>query len=506
MRLKQLAERKMVIQFHTAALRSHNKFLKATAAWRVALLTSMLVAFAAAPLASAQSTLVIRDGTLFDAIKGVLLPHRTIIIESGRIQDIASAEQPTKIPSAARIIDARGKYILPGLIDAHVHLVHVLDFAHITGEEILPLFLANGVTALRDAGDNIVAESLIARYAESHPRSCPRVFLCSPLIDGDPPYHGDNGVSWSVTDPAQVSLFVHDMADWGATTLKIYVGIRRPIGQAVIKEGHHFNLSVTAHLGNYLAQDAVADGIDCLEHIWSVFNYILPPGAPQMPSSDEEHRLRPSEMEVLQLRIQEARANVDLSNPKARALIASLVDHKVLVDPTLVVYQNMLLLPDVPEVYGNPDNAFVPTRLRVFWPTYTPKVQRQARDLRRKEFRKYQDLTTLLYRAGVKLLAGTDTPEPYVPPGFSLHQELELLVGSGLTPTAALQAATINNAQALRKSEELGSIDRGKWADVLILNSNPLEDIHRTRDIYMVMRGGLVVSRPRALLKDVPSR
>ena len=473
---------------------------------KVAFLGLMAIAFALPLVGGAPSTLVVQDGVLFDAVKGVMLPHRTILIAAGHIQSVGSLEQPIKTPTGAQVIDARGKFIIPGLIDAHVHLVHVLDFAHLTGDEILPLFLANGVTALRDVGDNVVAEKLIARYAQAHPESCPRVFLCSPLIDGEPPYHRDNGVSWAVTDPAEVPPFVKDMAAWGVTTLKIYVGIKRPVGRVVIEEGHRHNLVVTAHLGAYSAQDAVEDGIDCLEHIWSVFNYILPTQAPEVPSPEEGQKMQPSELEARELRRLEARANVDLGNPKAQALTASLVEHKVMVDPTLVVYQNMLLLPDLPEVYNNPDNALVPERLRKFWPTYTPRVRPQTRELRSKEFRKYQDLTGLLNQAGVTLLAGTDTPEPYVPPGFSLHQELELLVNSGLTPAATLQAATINNARALKKGDELGSIDEGKWADMVILNANPLEDIRNARNIYMVIRGGVVVSKPKTLLQSVPKQ
>jgi len=477
---------------------------KTTVVRKSAISTLVVIAISSPLPAGVSSTLVIQGGTLFDSAKGVLLPHRTILIRAGSIQTIGSPEQPLKIPVGARVIDARGKFTIPGLIDAHVHLVHVLDFAHVTGDEILPLFLANGVTTVRDAGDNVVAEELIGRYAEAHPGLCPRVFRCSPFIDGEPPFHRDNGVSWGVTDPAQVPAFVKDMAAWRVTTVKLYVGINRPLGRLVIEEAHRSNLVVTAHLGNYSAQDAVEDGIDCLEHIWSVFNYIFPPDAPQVPSLEEQHKMQPADLEAEELRVLKSRANVDLANPKARGLIASLVQHKVLVDPTLVVYQNMLLLPDLPEVYDNPYNALVPERLRRFWPTYTPSVRPQTREFRSKEFRKYQDLTGLLNQAGVALLAGTDAPEPYVPPGFSLHQELELLVNSGLTPAAALQAATINNARALRKGDELGSIDKGKRADLVILDANPLEDIRNTRKIYMVIRGGLVVSKPKTLLQAVP--
>ena len=482
------------------------RFFKTTAIRKAAFAGLMAIASALPLLGGDPFELVVQDGVLFDAVEGVMLPHRTILIAAGHIRGVGSLEQPIKIPAGARVIDARGKFIIPGLIDAHVHLVHVLDFAHITGDEILPLFLANGVTTLRDVGDNVVAERLIARYAEAHPESCPWFFLCSPLIDGEPPYHRDNGVSWAITDPAQVPALVKDMAAWGVTTLKIYVGITRPVGRVIIEEGHRSGLVVTAHLGSYSAQDAVEDGIDCLEHIWSVFNYILPPDAPQEPGSEERSKMPPSELEARRLRILESRANVDLGNPKARSLIASLVEHKVMVDPTLVVHHNMLLLPDLPDVYANPDNAFVPERLRAFWPTYTPQVSPQTRELRSKEFRKYQELTGLLNQAGVTLLAGTDTPEPYVPPGFSLHQELELLVNSGRTPTATLQAATINNARALNKGDELGSIDEGKRADLVILDANPLEDIRNTRKIYMVIREEVVVSKPQTLLRAVPKQ
>src|SRR5204862_6634888 len=116
-----------------------------------------------------------------------------------------------------------------------------------------------------------------------------------------------------------------------------------------------------------------------------------------------------------------------------------------------------------------------------------------------------QELTGLLYRAGVPLLAGTDAPEPYCPPGFSLHQELELLVESGLPPVAALQAATINNARALKQGEQLGSIEPGKLADLLILDADPTADSRNTRKIAHVLRGGIVCDPP-TLLKAVPAR
>jgi hypothetical protein len=241
---------------------------------------------------------------------------------------------------------------------------------------------------------------------------------------------------------------------------------------------------VAAHLGRYSAQHAVADGIDDLEHIWSVFNYVIPGEIAGQPG----HRGR-----------------VDFSNPICTALIAEMAKRKTYVDPTLSVFRNMILLPDVPEVRDSPDNMLVPERLRAFWPIYLARTgcpQGGPLEDRRREFAKFQELTGLLYRSGVPLLAGTDSPEPQVTPGFSMHTELELLVESGLPPAAALQVATMNNATALREEKRLGSISAGKLADMILLTKNPLDDIRHTRSIDVVIRGGKVC-RPDQLLKVV---
>jgi imidazolonepropionase-like amidohydrolase len=434
-------------------------------------------------LSCAESALAIIDCTVFDPESEKLLPRRTIVIRGQHIVSVNGPDQPSEIPPDAVRIDGRGKFALPGLIDAHVHLVHVSDFARVTGDELLPLFLAAGVTSVRSTGDEIVAATLVARFAQRHPESSPRVFTCSPLLDADPPIHRD--VGRAVTDPAQVPALLDDLQRWNVSTLKIYAGTRREVGRAIIEEGHRRGLLVTAHLGAYPAQQAVADGVDCLEHIWSVFNYVIPADVAKEPG----HRGR-----------------LDFNTPLCEALVADLVRQETFVDPTLAVFRNMILLPDVPEVRDHPDNALVPKRLRDFWPIYLAKTgcpQGGALEDRRREFAKYQELTGKLYRAGVPILVGTDAPEPQVTPGFSLHQELEMLVESGLPPAAALRAATLHNAKVLRQEKHLGSLAPGKWADILLLTANPVDDIRNTRLIELVIRGGLV-TRPDDVLKLVP--
>lgn len=400
-----------------------------------------------------------------------------------RIVAVASPEEKIDVPPDAARVDGRGRFAVAGLIDAHVHLVHVLNYAHVTGDEVLPLYLAAGVTSVRSAGDEIVAATMVARFAAAHPESSPRVFTCSPLLDGDPAIHRDAGRA--ITDPAQAPAILDELQPWNVTTIKIYAGTGREVGRAIIEEAHRRGLSVTAHLGAYSAQDAVADGIDGLEHIWSVFNYVIPPELAGQPG----HRGR-----------------LDLDNPLCESLVAELARRKTYVDPTLAVFRNMILLPDVPEVRDHVDNQLTPRRLKEFWPLYLQRSgcpQGGPLEDRRREFAKYQQLTGKLYRAGVPLLVGTDSPEPQVTPGFSLHQELEMLVESGLPPAAALRAATLGNAAAMQQQDDLGSIAAGKFADILLLAANPLDDIRNTRRIELVIRGGRIC-QPAKLLALVP--
>ena len=185
----------------------------------VLLLVSMPAGAADAP------ALVIQGGSLFDPASGTMKPLQAIVIEGEKIKAVGTPERPASIPKGAQVIDARDKFICPGLIDAHVHLVHRLNFAHVTGDEVLPLFLANGVTAVRDTGDEVVAQTGVAHFAEARPERCPRVLTASHLIDADPPIHRDIGLA--VTDPAKVPAPIEDMAARKVTTLKIYAGTGR---------------------------------------------------------------------------------------------------------------------------------------------------------------------------------------------------------------------------------------------------------------------------------------
>ncbi|MHB1001655.1 MAG: amidohydrolase family protein [Armatimonadota bacterium] len=411
---------------------------------------------------SQPAPLVIRGGNVFDSNKGIMRWNKTIIIRNGRIESISSSMKLPQDLQGVKIIDARGKFIIPGLIDAHVHVVHHSaqpQSHHVTADEVLPLFLANGVTSIRTAGDPIVAQTLVAHYASAHPEICPTIFLCSPLIDADPPFHP--AVAARINDPAQVPAFVDDMVAWGVTTLKLYVSVNHEVFYKVIEEGHKHGLTVTAHLGGIPAQAAILDGIDCLEHIWGASYYAF---------------------DV------ESQKTMNLDNPVCKDLIESMAKNKVKLVPTLVEFE-ALLLQDQPNVYNNPALKHMPERAVQVWNKRA--IDPATLEQRRKEFNMYKELTGMLYRGGVKLLAGTDTYEPFVVPGYSLHRELELLVESGLPPSAALQAATINVAEVLHQTDNIGSVEVGKRADLVMLDANPLADIKNIRRINRVVHGGL---------------
>jgi hypothetical protein len=438
-----------------------------------ALATIALVA--RAPGHAATPTLVaIKNVSVFDSEKKQMVSSQTVLIADDRIQAVGES---VSIPDGAMIVDGEGQFLIPGLIDAHVHLHHLSDRTHVTAEEFLPMFLAAGVTSVRSTGDTVGPQQRIARYVDEHPELCPRIFLASPLIDGEPAFHKDVGLA--VTKAEEVPILIHELHQAGVTTLKMYVGTKRDIGQLVIAEGHKRGMIVTGHLGFYSAQDAVADGIDCLEHIWSVLDYIIPRG--------------------------ESRVSCDFLNPRAIELVAAIKEGGVAVDPTLVVFRNTVLLGDQSEYINHPDNARVPERMKDGWRRLLKERQflPESVELRREEFRKYQELTGVLYRAGVTLLAGTDAPEPLVAPGLSMHQELELLVESGLTPAAAITAATTNNARILKQDKNLGTIEAGKIADLVLLAGDPLADIRNTRRITKVVRSGRVID-PDEVLQTVP--
>ena len=224
-------------------------------------------------------------------------------------------------------------------------------------------------------------------------------------------------------------------------------------------------------------EDAIRDGIDSLEHIESVSDFL---------------RTDPTD-----------RHSLEVNSEAAQRIVSDLAASGVYVNPTLAVFRGTLFFVDVPEIVNDPDNGRMPTRLQEFWAadrkTRLDNYSSGPLETRQRTFRKYQDLVGILHQAGVKILVGTDAPEPQVPPGYSLHKEMELLVESGMSPEEVLRAATLVNAEVLGQSENLGRVAVGMLADLVVLDANPLDDIRNTRRVRRVIRSGRLLEPGRIL-------
>lgn len=287
-----------------------------------------------------EPILAIQKVSVFDSIEGKMLRPQTVVIKGNRIMEVGDT---VNIPLGALVIDGKGQYLIPGLIDAHVHIdlvYHKSERSGVYGEKILPIYLSAGVTSIRSAGDAIEGSKKIAEYVEDKPEITPRVFLASPLIDGDPPYHTYMGLG--ITDTSKIPKLINDLKEMDIKTLKIYVGASPEVGKKVIKEGNRHDLVVSGHLSqNYPTLEAVSDGLSVIEHIWGIFNFIIPP--------------------------EQNRYEVDLKNPLVIELIDAITENNVAVVPTLAVFRNMILLGDQPEYNQHPDVDRMPETLKTHW-------------------------------------------------------------------------------------------------------------------------------------------
>lgn len=394
--------------------------------------------------------IIVRNASVFDSVIGQMRPNQTIVIQDQKIVTVAEHPDGLVADADAVEIDATGKFIIPGLIDMHCHSVFILDGAGIPAAEALPLYLKFGITSIRTMGDALEPAKALAECAMTNPAKYPQLFLGSPFIDSDPPFH-KGPVSKGINDPADVPAFVQEMADAGVTTMKLYMNAKPEVGRAVIEEAHKRGMTVAGHMVAYDMAQAANDGIDTIEHV------IPWPDKPIAPGAYD-------------------------------GILEAMAKHKTFWTPTLVMMKAMLGgeqsgLADDPAVAQMPEN--IRSLSSDLLMTFIPAAQReQLKDA----FDTYLKTVGRAHEMDIPILTGTDGAMTL--PGISLHQELELLVQAGLTQAAALQAATINPARALKQEHVLGSITPGKQADLIILDANPLDDIRNTRKINGIIHQG----------------
>jgi len=424
---------------------------------------------------------LITGTTLVDCAGGKPMDQAAILVRDRRIVATGVGDSIAAHAEAAGadIVDATGTWTIPGLIDAHIH-------SALTGIESMPVFLACGVTTVRDVGGPLDAVVAIRDQLTAGDLPGPRFIFCGPLIDGEPASFpsGLLPILQSTPDAGAAAALAEECIARGAGAIKLYFRLPRASLQAAIKQVAG-RVPVTGHLGRTRASEAVEDGINCFEHVVvTIYNDVV-------REDGRFDAVRDSMADpMFWIRLHEGWARADLSGDAPRALLDAMLARDVTLDPTL----------DIAALVGgrrdadHPTLQHVRTELRQMWelrrhaagprPEVEPALAHAGHAACGEFVRRYHGM-------GGRVIAGTDVGAvPYLVPGFSLHGELAELVAAGLSTEAALRAGTIEAARALRVDRETGSVEPGKSADLVILERNPLEDIANVAAIREVMREG----------------
>lgn len=393
------------------------------------------------------ATTAIIGATLIDGRGGAPLTNAVVLVRGAKIV-AAGARGAVVVPPGAEVIEAKGLTVLPGLIDAHFHL---------DGDDGLPtLFLKHGVTAVRDPGQWIEAYDGVRQSGQA----LPRLFLAGPHLDTWPPAYPADSII--VRDAAETRLAVNRFIDQGASVIKVYFRLPLELIRVAVETAHRRGVPVTAHLEIVDAADALRAGVDGIEHITSFGTTLLPlraaEGYRQAVLADNNAR-REGRYKTW--------SEVNLSHPRVSALLELITQRGSFLSPTLAVFERRA---------GDKD----------------------ATEMHARAFGQMLKFVGLAKRQGARIVVGSHSSVPYAERGWAYQREMELLVESGLTPLAAITAATLENARFFRVADRLGSIEAGKLADLVLVAGDPSKDITAMRGVRGVMLNGHWVERTEA--------
>lgn len=399
--------------------------------------------------------LAITHVTVIDTTGGAPQRDVTVIIRDGRIESIGHINEPAD----ATLVDGRGRFLIPGLWDMHVHLSW-------TSSSALPVLVANGVTSVRDMGGRLgqldewrtkIAAGLVAG---------PRIFRAGPMLNG----RKFNQYQMVPGSPEETRGVARALKEIGVDFLKVHRRLPRDAYYALIDEAKHLGITVVGHIPMTLTPEEASDaGQATIEHTETLFEGTFTAGV-KGKLSDAIRQFRES--------------------AEAQRLFERFVKNHTVVTPTLAAWTVVLNDPASPP---DPRIRYVAKSLRNGL-GQLPRMSADELQELRDSVAEYREVVRLMNQCGVTLMAGTDIAGPRIP-GFTLHDELAALVGAGLTTLEALQAATYTPAKIMNRSQELGSIEPGKVADLVLLDANPLEDIRNTQKIAAVIIGGQLLRR-----------
>jgi imidazolonepropionase-like amidohydrolase len=405
-------------------------------------------------LTSNNTGAVILEGaTLIDGTGALPKPNTTIVIDGNRIVFVSNntADSFDLNFSTANSVNLTGKYIIPGLFDMHAHVGNVLKDSYNQNESeyMLRMLLTHGITTIRNPGGPTEQSVALRENASEGKIAGPQISTAGQLLntpDIPVPF-----VEKQVQTEQDVRQEVRTQAAAGVDYIKLYVGLTPDLVEAAIDEAHINGKKVVGHLYMTGWTDAANLGIDALTHGVPVSPFLLSEADRQEFLEFGDHPFN----HLLWLDL------VDLNGPEINNMISALVNNDIPVDPTLDIY----------EIITKEESQH-----QYLWP-------------------KVLQLTKMLYDNGVTILSGSDIPNFDLVPGASLHHELELLVEAGISPLEIIKIATRNGAHALGIEEEVGTVEAGKQADMIILSDNPLDDISNTMKIEAVINNGHFIKR-----------
>ena len=431
-------------------------------------------------LTLAQDPVVIQGGTLVDVRDGSLMADAVVVVQGDRIISVSGAGG--RVPQGATIIDATGKYVLPGLIDLHVHY----------DDWSAELYLNHGVTTVVDLGN---AHEWIKAQKEGIEKGFipgPRLFHGTENLDG--PSEGFvKRIVRTVKGPEDARTAMRENIAGKVDAVKVYARLTPAMLSSIVAEADKANIPVIGHFED--VRIAVQVGAHGIEHNGAVANAILDRQAWEEALKKVRKGFRPP-----------AEAFIDLD--KLPEIVSLMVRNGLYLNPTMrMSWQGDRALREKGFHYEDFDLLINDWRLR-----YVPLAFRLAnlkeyqeigvwhwadlsqyeQDLFHQGYKNAQRIVKAFVDAGGKLYTGTDSAHMCVP-GLALHQEMELLVDAGVSPLQALQAATINSAELMRMTDRLGALEEGKVGDVVVLEANPLQDIRNTRKIAHVISRGRVL-------------
>jgi hypothetical protein len=455
----------------------------------------------------AQGEIAITHTTVIDVVAGRRLADRTVVVRDGRIVSVGVSAPPRD----ARVLDGQGKFLIPGLWDMHAHL----GVDGVATNVLFPLQIANGVVGIREMTSDCYARpgcegSMTIDTVRAWQRGIsagrivgPRIVASSPMLDGPTPTWA---YGYPVPNADAARAAVRMFQSRGVDFLKIYSLMPRDAFLALAAEARKLELPFAGHVPIYVsALEASHAGMASLEH-----GHGLQEGCSSRDSSlraeqgrlidaliaAKEHNLLVEPIYVEQAH--EAFASYD--EARCRALYAAFARNHTAQVPTLVLLQSWAHEHD-PRRLRDPRYRYIPEMIRNSWEAFADAPQADvpnSRAVRAERLQWIQQAIGEMQRAGVLILAGTEEGgASFIYPGFAIHDELQLLVQSGLTPLEALQTATINPARFLHATDSLGTVSVGKRADLVLLDADPLLDIANTKTIRAVIADGRLFDRAR---------